>query len=770
MADSMQIDDAPQPYALAGTLLAHTQDVKDVAFLSADTLATVSRDAAVRIWNLAATDGLVGTPSETALAEPHTGYVNSVTRVQLEDGRVLVASGGADKLVHVHEAATGKSVWTLVGHSENVCALEPIPGVPGGIISGSWDKTARVWVNGECLYTLKGHQHAVWAVLAVNATHFLTASADKTIKVWEGAKCLATLPGHHDVVRGLAYLPSLDLFASCSNDASIRIWTRDGSTVQELHGHTSFIYRVVANPTTGEWISCGEDRTVRVWKDGELAQTIAVPSTSVWSVAISDAGDLAAACSDGSVYLYSRSPAKHAPADVLTTYEQALASFAIPKNQIGDLNKEKLPGPEALQSPGTKEGQILMVKTETSVEAHQWSMGQRKWVKVGDVVDAIGSGRKQVHDGKEYDYVFDIDLGNGSMLKLPYNVADNPYTAAQQFIWKHELSQEFLDQIAQFIVQNTRGETLGAGTASYADPFTGGSRYTPAAAPATATAPTAATNASAFNPWTSGYTSAAAAAAPPAAAPAPARRVPNRAPVLPVREFVTFKQINLAAVGKKIGEVAAASGVTLATTDVASNGWAVAAEIVQHPSWPRAQKFPALDVMRVEVLTLDGCGAKVVSAVESAIVGEPRADANAMVGFRAIANLFVLPGNRAAVIAALPTVLRMLNEYRVTSNKNLRQSVVTVLLNIAVHFVQTGSSEEVLDVLALLVEMVPGETDPETLYRAVAALGTVAAVGTPVKAYVNALEVGTLIRTVLGRTDIEGRTRDAAEDALALLP
>ncbi|KNE56258.1 hypothetical protein AMAG_17888 [Allomyces macrogynus ATCC 38327] len=52
-----------------------------------------------------------------------------------------------------------------------------------------------------------------------------------------------------------------------------------------------------------------------------------------------------------------------------------------------------------------------------------------------------------------------------------------------------------------------------------------------------------------------------------------------------------------------------------------------------------------------------------------------------MVGFRAIANMFALPGNRAAVIAALPTVLRMLNEYRVTSNKNLRQSVVTVLLN-----------------------------------------------------------------------------------------
>jgi len=27
-------------------------------------------------------------------------------------------------------------------------------------------------------------------------------------------------------------------------------------------------------------------------------------------------------------------------------------------NQVGDINKESLPGPEALQKPGTKDGQV----------------------------------------------------------------------------------------------------------------------------------------------------------------------------------------------------------------------------------------------------------------------------------------------------------------------------------------------------------------------------------------------------------------------------
>lgn len=46
------------------------------------------------------------------------------------------------------------------------------------------------------------------------------------------------------------------------------------------------------------------------------------------------------------------------------------------------------------------------------------------WQKIGDVVDAVGSGRKQLYEGKEYDYVFDVDIQDGvPPLKLPYNVS-----------------------------------------------------------------------------------------------------------------------------------------------------------------------------------------------------------------------------------------------------------------------------------------------------------------------------------------------------------
>lgn len=40
------------------------------------------------------------------------------------------------------------------------------------------------------------------------------------------------------------------------------------------------------------------------------------------------------------------------------------------------------------------------------------------------MVDAVGSGRKQLYQGREYDYVFDVDVQEGvPPLKLPYNAS-----------------------------------------------------------------------------------------------------------------------------------------------------------------------------------------------------------------------------------------------------------------------------------------------------------------------------------------------------------
>ena len=89
-----------------------------------------------------------------------------------------------------------------------------------------------------------------------------------------------------------------------------------------------------------------------------------------------------------------------------------------------------------------------------------------------DIESQPGQGSKVMFEGKEYNYVFDIDADNGLILKLPYNLNDNPWQAAQDFIHKNELPPGYLDTIANFITKNCT-----ASSESNADRFTGAGTY-----------------------------------------------------------------------------------------------------------------------------------------------------------------------------------------------------------------------------------------------------------------------------------------------------
>lgn len=87
-------------------------------------------------------------------------------------------------------------------------------------------------------------------------------------------------------------------------------------------------------------------------KDGECSQTIVHPAISVWAVSTMPNGDIVSGCSDGVVRVFSESESRWASAEALKEYEQILASQALPSQRVGDINKEQLPGSEALNVPG----------------------------------------------------------------------------------------------------------------------------------------------------------------------------------------------------------------------------------------------------------------------------------------------------------------------------------------------------------------------------------------------------------------------------------
>lgn len=456
-------------------------------FPTPDLILSASRDHTVRAWSR--------TDASPPAFEPHTvtkgsEFVNSLTCLPPFSAYLkgLVISGGSDTLIDVRSITANPSdnaERLLIGHAQNICALAVVPGSKY-IVSGSWDSTARIWSveKWETEVVLEGHEGAVWDVLPLSENLVVTGCADKSIRVFELGKAVAgqlqprSTIYTPEVVRALCQVPrghpsGADI-ASAGNDGVIRLWKLNGQPLGELRGHDSFIYSLASLPS-GELVSSGEDRTVRIWRGSDCIQTITHPAISVWSVAVCPAnGDIVSGASDGIVRVFSRSEQRVASPETLAHFEESVKSSSIPQQQVGGVNKEKLPGPEFLKTKsGTKEGQVQMIKEDDgSVSAHQWSTAQQQWINIGTVVDAVGSsGRKVEYNGQSYDYVFDVAIEEGQpSLKLPYNLSENPYTRAQKFINDNELSQNFLDQVAQFIVQNTQGATIGQESGASTEP------------------------------------------------------------------------------------------------------------------------------------------------------------------------------------------------------------------------------------------------------------------------------------------------------------
>jgi len=120
---------------LLRTLKGHTSYVQSVAFApDGKTLASGSSDGTVKLWNVSS-----GSLVRTLKGD---GPLDGVFSVAFSpDGKIL-ASGGS--VLRLWNAATGKRMATLIGHSSNV---QSVAFSPDGkmLVSGSWDNTIKLW-------------------------------------------------------------------------------------------------------------------------------------------------------------------------------------------------------------------------------------------------------------------------------------------------------------------------------------------------------------------------------------------------------------------------------------------------------------------------------------------------------------------------------------------------------------------------------------------------------------------------------------------------
>ncbi|CAK9140681.1 unnamed protein product [Ilex paraguariensis] len=657
----MEVDFAE--YRLRCQLRGHEDDVRGICVCDNVGIATSSRDRTIRFWS----------------SNP------------LNNGDYTMS-----KILLGHTSFVGPLAW-----------VSPNAELPeGGIVSGGMDTLVLVWdlATGEKVQTLKGHQLQVTGI-ALDGSDIVSSSVD-----W------------YDTVRGLAVMPGLGIL-SASHDGSIRLWALSGEVLMDMVGHSSIVYSVDAH-ASGLIVSGSEDCLAKIWKDGVCVQSIEHPGC-VWDAKFLDSGDIVTVCSDGVVRVWTAHQDKITDPLELESHASQLSQYKHSRKRVGGLKLDELPGLEALQIPGTTDGQTKVVREGDNGVAYVWDLREQKWDKIGEVVDGPDDNMKRpVLDGIQFDYVFDVDIGDGEPIrKLPYNRSDNPYTTADKWLVKENLPLSYRQQIVEFILQNS-GQKGFALDSSFRDPFTGSSAYIPGEP----------SNVSAV------------------AAKPTFKHIPKKGMLVYdvaqfdgiLKKISEFNNALLSDPGKK----------DLLLTEVEISRFGVIAKVLKDTShyhssrfsdsdielllkllrlWPVAMMFPVVDILRMIILHPDGAtillkhvndNDDVLMELIKKVTTSPL-PANLLTSIRAVINLFKnscfyqwLQKHRGEILDAFSSCY-------LSPNKNVQVSYSTLVLNYAILLIEKKDEEGQSQVLSAALEIAEEQNlDVDSNFRALVAIGS----------------------------------------------
>jgi RNA polymerase sigma factor (sigma-70 family) len=278
----------------------------------ARTLATVTEDHAIHLWDLA-------TGQERHVLHGHRDFLYAVAFAP--DGKILASSGAdKDRTIRLWDVASGKELHRLPGPAGWV---RPLVFAPDGktFASGGQDGRVRLWdtATGKELkqFLMPGHDDkwGPWVMTLAftpDGKTLASAGTERVVRLWDvvGGKEVSTPSGHADGVASVAFAPDGRTVVTASSDKTVRTWDR--ATGQELRrfgdlggGYSSARF----SPDGRVLAAVGPQKTIYLWNPatGQELRQIPIPRGNLASIAFSpDSKTLASVGGreDGTVYLW----------------------------------------------------------------------------------------------------------------------------------------------------------------------------------------------------------------------------------------------------------------------------------------------------------------------------------------------------------------------------------------------------------------------------------------------------------------------------------
>ena len=152
-------------------------------------------------------------------------------------------------------------------------------------LSGSWDKTLRLWdlSTGKTTRRFEDHTKDVLSVaFSADNRQIVSAARDKTIKLWNTlAQCKYTIQedGHQDWVSCVRFSPNNQnpIIVSAGWDKYVKVWNLTNCKLKTNHiGHTGYLNTVTMSPDGSLCASGGKDAKAMLWdlNDGKHLYTL----------------------------------------------------------------------------------------------------------------------------------------------------------------------------------------------------------------------------------------------------------------------------------------------------------------------------------------------------------------------------------------------------------------------------------------------------------------------------------------------------------------
>ncbi|OJD24388.1 hypothetical protein ACJ73_04252 [Blastomyces percursus] len=161
-------------------------------------------------------------------------------------------------------------------------------------------------------YVLKGHQLGVSAVkFSPDGSMIASCSADATIKIWDttSGRLIHTFEGHLAGISTISWSPDGTVIASGSDDKSIRLWhvPTGKPHPNPFLGHHNYIYSIAFSPKGNMLVSGSYDEAVYLWdvRSSRLMRSLPAHSDPVAGVDVVRDGTLIVSCaSDGLIRIW----------------------------------------------------------------------------------------------------------------------------------------------------------------------------------------------------------------------------------------------------------------------------------------------------------------------------------------------------------------------------------------------------------------------------------------------------------------------------------